>query len=58
MGIFGRLKQSLSKTREAVSGRVEAAIYGRATVDEELYEKLEEILIQSDVGVGTSMELV
>ncbi|RJX17852.1 MAG: signal recognition particle-docking protein FtsY [Desulforudis sp.] len=58
MGIFNRFKQSLTKTREAVAGRVETMIYGRATFDEELYERLEEILIQTDVGVATSVELV
>lgn len=58
MGFFNRLKKSLTKTREAVTGRVEAMVYGRSTVDEELYDELEEILIQADVGVATALELV
>lgn len=58
MGLFDRLKKGLAKTREAVTGRVETLVYGRSTVDEELYEELEEILIQADVGVATSIELV
>ncbi len=58
MGLFDRLKKGLAKTREAVTGRVETLVYGRSTVDEELYEELEEILIQGDVGVATSIELV
>ncbi|MFZ5898842.1 MAG: signal recognition particle-docking protein FtsY [Bacillota bacterium] len=58
MGFFSRLKQSLTKTREAISEKVESVIYGKTTVDEYLYEDLEDVLIQSDVGVSTSMALV
>ncbi|MEW6725713.1 signal recognition particle-docking protein FtsY [Desulforudis sp. 1088] len=58
MGFFSKLKQSLTKTREAISEKVEGVIYGKTTVDEYLYEDLEDVLIQSDVGVSTSMALV
>lgn len=58
MGLFSKLKKSLAKTREVLGEKVESLVYGRMTVDEALYEELEEILIQSDVGVETSLELV
>jgi fused signal recognition particle receptor len=58
VGLFSKLKKSLTKTREALVEKVDGLIYGRMTVDEALYEELEEILIQSDVGVKTSLELV
>lgn len=58
MGLFSKLKKSLTKTREVLAEKVEGLVYGRMTVDEALYEELEEILIQSDVGVETSLELV
>jgi len=58
VGLFNRLRQTLTKTRQALAEKIESAIYGRTTVDESLYEELEEILIQSDVGVATSLELV
>jgi fused signal recognition particle receptor len=58
MGLFSKLKKSLAKTREALAEKVEGLVYGRMTVDEALYEELEEILIQADVGVETSLELV
>ncbi|MBO8129434.1 MAG: signal recognition particle-docking protein FtsY [Peptococcaceae bacterium] len=58
MGLFGKLKESLKKTRESLANKVEGLIYGRTQVDEEFYEDLEEILIQADVGVQTSLELV
>ncbi len=58
MGLFSRLKQSLTKTREVLAEKVEGLVYGRTTVDESLYEELEEVLIQADVGVETSLGLV
>lgn len=58
MGLFNRLKQSLTKTREVLAEKVEGLVYGRTTVDESLYEELEEVLIQADVGVETSLGLV
>ena len=58
MGLFSRLRQSLTKTREVLAEKVEGLVYGRTTVDESLYEELEEVLIQADVGVETSLGLV
>ncbi|HAG06683.1 MAG: Signal recognition particle receptor FtsY [Clostridia bacterium 62_21] len=58
MGLFGRLKEGLRKTRDTLTGKIENLIYGRTQVDEEFYEELEAILIQADVGVATSLDLV
>lgn len=58
MGLFNRLKQTLTKTRQALSEKVESVIYGSTKVDENFYEELEEALIQADVGVATALELV
>ncbi|MEW5761778.1 MAG: signal recognition particle-docking protein FtsY [Bacillota bacterium] len=58
MSVFGRLKEGLRKTRESFVGKIEGLIYGRTQVDEEFYEELEAILIQADVGVETSLQLV
>jgi fused signal recognition particle receptor len=49
MGFFERLKQGLSKTRKALIENTEALFAGR-TIDEDLLEELEEILIMADVG--------
>lgn len=57
-GFFASLKQGLSKTRDSFVSKVEQLLTGRRKIDEELYEELEEILIRSDVGAKTSMELV
>ncbi|NLJ83365.1 MAG: signal recognition particle-docking protein FtsY [Halanaerobiaceae bacterium] len=57
-GLFSRLKSGLSKTRDGFINQVSSlfASYGR--IDDELFEELEEILIQADVGVRTTIQLV
>ncbi|MEA4900164.1 signal recognition particle-docking protein FtsY [Desulfitobacterium sp.] len=57
-GFFTKLKEGLTKTRDQFVGKVEEILTGRRKIDEDLYEELEEVLIRSDVGVTTSMELV
>ncbi|HEX3015678.1 MAG TPA: signal recognition particle-docking protein FtsY [Desulfobacteria bacterium] len=57
-GLFARLKEGLTKTRQGLVGKVEELITGRKRIDEELYEELEEVLIQGDVGAETSFQLV
>lgn len=58
MGFFNRLKEGLTKTRKSFVEKVEQVVVGRKTIDEELFEELEEVLIQADIGVNTALELV
>lgn len=58
MAFFEKLKQGLAKTKEAVFGRVDELFRGFVRVDEDLLDELEEILITSDVGVGTTEEII
>jgi fused signal recognition particle receptor len=57
-GFFARLKQGLSKTRQSITERIEKLVKSSRKIDEDFFEELEEILIQADVGVATTMELV
>lgn len=57
LSFFNKLKQGLQKTRQGFIGKIEQLITGRK-IDEELYEELEELLITSDVGVRTALDLV
>jgi fused signal recognition particle receptor len=57
LGRSGKLKDSLTRTRQSFFGRV-AGLFGANEVTEELWEELEELLIQADVGVNTTVELV
>jgi fused signal recognition particle receptor len=53
-----KLEQSLTRTRESVFGRIARLFGGRGEVGEALWESLEELLIQADVGVPTTVTLV
>ncbi len=58
MGFFDKLKQGLTKTKDALFGKVKDLFINMRTVDEELFEELEEILISADVGVGATEEIL
>src|ERR687896_2607824 len=55
-GFFTRLRDSLGKSRRALTEQLAAAAFDPG--DEEAWERLEEALIAADVGVPTTAELV
>jgi fused signal recognition particle receptor len=55
-GLFSRLRDSLSKSRRALTEQLAVAAFDPA--DEEAWERLEEALIAADVGVPATAELV
>ena len=57
MGLFSKIKAGLSKTRTALSDNVTRLINSFTKIDEELFEELEEILIMSDIGYATAMDI-
>ena len=57
-GFFARLKEGLSKTRDALFGRIDSVFSMFKTVDEDLFEELEETLIMADIGVDTSVYMI
>lgn len=58
LGILAKLKQGLNKTRDAVLGRIDALLSGRATIDAALLEEIEEILLAADVGMATTQAIM
>ena len=52
------LNKGLEKTRTSVFDRISKAIIGKATVDDEVLDNLEEILVTSDVGVDTTLKII
>ncbi|MBQ9315166.1 MAG: signal recognition particle-docking protein FtsY [Clostridia bacterium] len=58
MSFFDKLKQGLTKTKEAITGKVNEVFSNFRKVDEELLDELEEALILSDVGVNTASKIV
>ncbi|MCL1788580.1 MAG: signal recognition particle-docking protein FtsY [Defluviitaleaceae bacterium] len=57
-GLFSRIKQGLSKTRDNIMGGVDQVFASFRTVDEALFEELEEALIMADMGVETSVAIL
>jgi fused signal recognition particle receptor len=55
-GLFRRLRESMSKTREALGSEIQASLFG--VLDEHSWERLEEALIMADVGAATTASVV
>lgn len=58
IGIFNRIRQGFSKTRQSIVNKVEGLIKSSRALDEDFFEELEEILIGSDIGVLTTQDLI
>lgn len=53
-----RLDEGLEKTKENVFGKLARAVAGKSTVDADVLDNLEEVLITSDVGVETTVKII
>ncbi|WP_276368915.1 signal recognition particle-docking protein FtsY [Chryseolinea sp. H1M3-3] len=67
MAIFGNLfskekketlDKGLQKSKESFFGKLGKALVGKSTVDDEVLDNLEEILVTSDVGVSTTLKII
>jgi fused signal recognition particle receptor len=66
MGIFGlfnrnkkeTLDKGLEKTKTSVLDKIARAVAGKSTVDDEVLDNLEEVLLTSDVGVDTTLKII
>lgn len=58
MGLFDKLKEGLAKTRNSITEKFEAVLSFNKAIDDELYEELEEVMIMSDMGVGTTNKII
>lgn len=54
MGFFQRLKESLTKTKESFIQNIKTVALGYAKIDEDMYEDLEAIMLQGDLGIETT----
>jgi fused signal recognition particle receptor len=55
-GFFRRLRENMSKTRQALGAELQATVF--QTLDDEMWERLEETLIYADVGASTTAQIV
>lgn len=58
MGFFDKLKQGLTKTKNAVFGQINEVVKNFRKVDEEFLEELEEIMICADMGAATTEKII
>ena len=56
--LFNNLKSGLTKTRNALTDKINEALNLAVYIDDDLYEELEEILIMADIGMDTTMEII
>lgn len=52
------LDKGLEKTKENIFSKLAKAIVGKSTVDADVLDKLEEILVSSDIGVATTLKII
>ena len=57
-GLFARLREGLSKTRDTLMGRVDTLVKETRKIDADFYEELEDILILSDCGMKATMAIM
>lgn len=61
--LFGKkqkedLNQGLEKTKQSFFGKISKAIAGKSKIDDEVLDDLEDILVQADVGVETTIKII
>ena len=57
-GLFGKLMAGLDKTRKSILGSVENVLNSFTTIDDDMFDELEEALIMADIGVETSTGII
>ena len=57
-GFFAKLKEGLSKTKKNLTEQIESIIFKHKKIDDDFIDELEEILITSDMGVETTMDII
>lgn len=56
--LFDSLKTGLTKTRNALTDKINETLKLAVTIDDDLYEELEEILIMADIGMDTTIDII
>ncbi|ADK14354.1 MULTISPECIES: signal recognition particle-docking protein FtsY [Clostridium] len=57
-GFFDKLKNGLEKTKSNLTGKISDMLTSAVSIDDDLYEELEEILITADIGVETTTYII
>ena len=57
-GVFGRLVEGLTKTRNSIVAGIDSIFNGFSAIDDDFYEEIEETLIMGDLGIQTTMAIM
>ncbi|MCD2345998.1 signal recognition particle-docking protein FtsY [Clostridium guangxiense] len=57
-GFFNKLKNGLAKTKNNFTDKIGEVLKSTVTIDDDLYDEIEEILVTSDIGIETSMYII
>lgn len=57
MGLFGKIKNGLQKTKNSIQSNITSLLNSFTKIDDELFEELEEILVMADIGVATATDI-
>lgn len=55
---FDKLKNGLSKTKSSFTDKITEVLKFTVTIDDDMYDELEELLITADIGMNTTMEII
>lgn len=58
MGFFEKLKNGLAKTKQSVNQKLDNVLKAFGKIDEDLFDELEEALIEADLGVETTLDIM
>ena len=58
MGLFSKLKEGLTKTRDNIVSGIDSVFSGFSSIDDDFYEELEETMIMGDMGVRATEEII
>ncbi len=58
LSFFEKLKEGLSKTKKNLTEQIESIVFRHRKIDDDFLEELEEILITSDMGFETTMDII
>lgn len=58
MGLFAKLREGLTKTRDSLMGRVDTLVKETRKIDEDFFEELEDILLMSDCGMKATTAMM
>ncbi len=58
VSFFASLKDKLINSRTGLFGKIKGFFQGRSVIDSDMYEELEELLVQSDIGLDMSLKII